>query len=208
MKPLALPLLVTTMTITLGNAHANTTNDPSAFDAVSQLVGTYRGEWTLYGIDATGQIVAKSSWTDVMEAKDPVLEDGKAFVHTRDVMSFANGQSFTLESTEGYLVNRDGTAGERYYLLQGTPVIERQLSAGCWAFEVASSQQELASIGFSNVIQANHVMVKTVRADGKVEIDSVTRVTTVTWKDGDGNVQTRQFVSLQGVHRRELGTKR
>lgn len=65
------------------------------------------------------------------------------------------------------------------------------------------AKEELASMGFTNVLQAKHVMVKTGTINGNEETDSVTRASTIQWKVG-GNVRTKQFVSLQGKHLRKV----
>jgi len=55
---------------------------------VMALVGTYAGSWKSFGIDAQGQVVPKSTWTDSMKATKPVREAQRAWVSTEDVMVF------------------------------------------------------------------------------------------------------------------------
>ncbi|MDY0298192.1 MAG: hypothetical protein RB296_12840 [Acidobacteriota bacterium] len=57
-------------------------------EKLKALVGTYSGEWAMYGMDNEGKIVEKFSWTDVIEVSNPVVKDGKACVTTVDRMNF------------------------------------------------------------------------------------------------------------------------
>lgn len=196
-------LMISSLLDASANCKGNQGESPAALEAVRKLVGIYQGTWTLYGIDDKQQVVKKSAWTDKIEAKAPTVKDGKAFVKTKDEMTFEGGATFTLESTEGYLINEDGSAGQRYFTQYGEEIIERELSPGSFSFAVEADARELASIGFINVLQAKHVMVKTVMVHGDQEIDSITRVSTVQWRVGN-KVMTKQFVSLQGQHQRKV----
>jgi hypothetical protein len=46
--------------------------------------------------------------------------------------------------------------------------------------------------------------VKNVVRNGNVERDMLSRMTTVSWKDANGGIQTKTFVSLNGFQERTL----
>src|SRR5262249_6337152 len=145
-----------------------------------------------------------AAWEDTVEAKEPRQEKGRAFVSVANVLTFSGGKSFTVNFVEGYLVNRDGTAGSRYFDLQGHTVVETSLGKDSWSFETPVSTQDLQMMGFNpkEVLFSKHVTVKTVTREGPFDTEWVSRVTTIQWKKATGQSPVKQFVSLQGYHRR------
>jgi hypothetical protein len=171
---------------------------------VRDIVGTYTGSWTLYGIDDRGGVAKKTAWTDVVKATDPRVKDGTAIVTMSDEMKFdGNKQTFKMEGTEGYLLNKDGSPGE--YFIETFGQRRRMVKAAdnVWIGVTAASAVELGQLGFPKDATAQHVLVKVVTKEGGVETHRISRVTTATWKDNDGNIRTLQFVSLQGFHKRQ-----
>lgn len=57
-------------------------------------------------------------------------------------------------------------------------------------------------LGFPQGSTGKHVLVKVVTREGHEEAHRITRITTVYWTDKAGEKQWKQFISLQGVHKR------
>ena len=140
-----------------------------------------------------------------MKAGNATSEAGRAFVTTMDEMVFEGGRppAMKIKGEEGYLLNRDGTLGEYYIKTFGQEYRMRKLDGNVWTYAASASPQELAQAGFSNVRSGQHVVVKVVNQEEGVETHRITRVTTVNWTDTAGKSRWLQFVSLEGVHRRQ-----
>jgi hypothetical protein len=172
---------------------------------VVALVGTYSGSWRSFGIDAQGQVVLRSAWTDTLKAERPVREAERAWVSTEDVMVFEGrpGPPFKLPGKEGYRLNPDGTLGEYFIETFGLTYRMQKLAADIWTYAADATTQELSQMGFSKGAAGRHVVVKVITHEAGVETHRISRVTTVSWRDGEGKEQWLQFVSLQGFHKRE-----
>ena len=172
---------------------------------VMALVGTYSGSWKSFGIDAQGQVVPRSTWTDSMKATKPVREAQRAWVSTEDVMVFEGraGAPFNVPGKEGYHLNPDGTLGEYFIETFGQTYRMQKLAADIWTYATDASTQELSQMGFPKGAAGRHVVVKVITHEAGVETHRISRVTTVSWRDGEGKERWLQFVSLQGFHKRE-----
>lgn len=172
---------------------------------VAAIAGNYSGEWTMYGMDEKGQIVKRAAWKDILKAENPVIKGERAFVTITDAMSFEGTSAPPRTSTgiEGYLINKDGSLGDYFMEFGQTNYRMQRLSKDVWSYAVAASPQELASLGFTNVVSGQHVMVKVVTYEQGTETHRITRLTTVNWKDAEGKDRWIQFVSLQGFHKRQ-----
>ena len=172
-------------------------------EEVKALVGTYSGSWIIYGIDANGNIVEKMKWTDTMEAKNPTVKEGRAFVETVDKMKFPGSNNFTeMKGIEGYFLNKDGSLGDYFYETFGQVYKMIKLGKKTWAYTIPAFPNRLSFLGFNNVISGRHVMVKEVVEEDGMETHRVSRITTVNWKDNNGKIKWKQFISLQGHHKR------
>jgi hypothetical protein len=173
--------------------------------AVTAIAGTFKGEWTMFGIDGKGEVVKRFSWSDVIKAENPTLKNDRAFVTITDEMTFADSRIPPRKTvgSEGYLLNKDGSLGDYFFETSGQLVRMKQLRKDIWAYSLPASVQELASLGFSNVISGEHTLVKVVTAEQGVETHRITRLTTVNWKDGEGKERWIQFISLQGYHKKQ-----
>ena len=179
-------------------------------DQVKDLVGTYRGEWAIYGLDAKGEPVVRAKWSDVNVASDPRVEKGKAFVVTKDEMKFEGApRPQTFDGSEGWFVNADGSLGD--YYIEGGGEITRmhEIADGVWVYAAAASARDLAMFGLPAGATAQHVLVKVVGSEDGHETHRITRVTTARWKEMDGqdgkvgHEKVVQFTSLKGFHRRD-----
>jgi hypothetical protein len=84
--------------------------------------------------------------------------------------------------------------------------IEQPIGTNVWTYNQAVDPRDLAqlALGPNDLVSAQHTIVKVQYVCAGVETQYVTRVTTVVWKDAAGTTQTRQFVSMHGVHTRSV----
>jgi hypothetical protein len=170
---------------------------------VKALAGTYSGSWTMYGIDANCNIVEKMKWTDTMEATNPVIKDGRAYVVTIDKMKFADGiPPQEIKGTEGYFINSDGNLGDYYFENFGQVTKMVKLGEKTWVYSMPVYPDRLSFLGFSNVISGRQIVVKEITDEDGTEIHRICIVTTVNWKDKDGKINWKQFISMLGYHKR------
>ena len=169
------------------------------------IAGTFTGSWTSFGIDEKGQIVKRAAWTDTVKAENPVVKDDRAYVSTTDDMIFEGGRipPMKVQGTEGYFLNKDGSLGDYYFENFGQTYKMQKLGKDIWVYATPANPRELTQLGFSNVVSAQHVVVKVVTYTQGIETHRISRVTTVNWKDVEGKDRWIQYVSLQGVHQRK-----
>jgi hypothetical protein len=72
-----------------------------------------------------------------------------------------------------------------------------------WSYTAPAAAQELGRLGFPDNASGQHVLVKVVTKEQGVETHRISRLTTVNWKDKEGKERWLQFVSLQGLHKRQ-----
>jgi hypothetical protein len=197
-------LILTFLTVFCGSVIFAQNKQTEIPKEVSNLVGTYTGSWTIYGLDANGQAVKQAAWTDTLKAENPVMEENRAFVTTTDEMTFEGGQipPMKVSGREGYILNSDGSLGDYFIETNGQTYKLQKLSDNVWAYTVSATPQELSQLGVMNPSLAQHVLVKVVISGQGVETHNISRITTVLWKDASGKERTTQFVSLQGQHKR------
>jgi hypothetical protein len=186
-------------------AYAKQTGAKPLPKELRDLLGTFVGEWAIFGIDEKGQIVKKTSWTDTIKAENPVVKADRAYVTTSDEMIFEGGKlpPRKYQGTEGYLINKDGSLGDYFIESFGKITKMHKLADNIWAYGIPAAPQEIAQLGFSNITSAQHVLVKVVTLENGAQTHRITRVTTVNWRDKDGKDRCTQFVSLQGFHKKQ-----
>ncbi|MGB7921741.1 MAG: hypothetical protein WCF57_00720 [Pyrinomonadaceae bacterium] len=172
---------------------------------VKAIAGTYTGSWTMYGVDEKGQTVKRVAWTDVIKAENPVATGDRAYVSITDEMTFEGGRIPPRKSqgTEGYMLNADGSLGDYFIEVSGQRYRMQKLGKDAWAYAAPADPREVASLGFSNVLSAQHALVKVVTQEEGIETHRISRLTTVNWKDAEGKQRWTQFISLQGFHKRQ-----
>lgn len=172
---------------------------------VADLTGVYRGTWNMYGIDEKGGTVKHMAWTDVMTASSLLVERGRAFVSTVDEMTFEGGRipPMKIKGSEGYFVAPDGTLGDYFIEANGQTHRVTKMGPNTWVFTTEAYPQELSQLGFKDAVSGKHTVVKTVTSEDGLETHHIGRVTLVNWKDAAGKSRWIQYVSLEGVHRRD-----
>ena len=174
--------------------------------SVLELAGVYRGTWTLYGLDQNGTPGKRASWTDTLTAANPTVADGKAFVATLDEMTFDNARipPTTVKGREGWFLAPDGKTLQEYFIeTNGQVQHVSKLGQNVWVYTAAAQPAELAQLGISGALSGQHTLVKVVTTEDGVETHHITRISTVNWKDAVGKNHWIQYVSLEGVHRRQ-----
>jgi hypothetical protein len=178
--------------------------------AASAIAGTFDGSSTVYGLDANDQVVIKSTFTEHIVAENPVLADDRAYVTVTDTMTFSSGQTQTIPWEEGYQINPDGSTGSRYYTVripQVPPQTTIELATndqGGAEFDipfVARTDVHALGLEGKELTFAKHHMTKNVILRDGVEVDVLTRVTTIRWNQ-NGSEKTKTFVSLSGYQQR------
>jgi hypothetical protein len=185
----------------------------SALAAATALAGHYSGMSAMYFVDVDGTVKQRRTFTEDIDGRNPVLQDGKAFISVTDTQTYDDGTPpKTVTWTEGFYVNADGTPGAHYFHVAIPNVtlpdtVEQPLAGtnGAATFDVDAtfSADDLGFAG-KDVTYAKQTYVKNVVTNGAVETDVVTEVTTIEWKDATGALQTKQFVSMNGTQSRTL----
>ncbi|HEY7327668.1 MAG TPA: hypothetical protein VH592_08515 [Gemmataceae bacterium] len=172
---------------------------------VRDLVGTYTGEWTMFGIDEKGATVKRMAWTDTMKAEKPEVKDGRAYVSTLEQMTFEGGKTppFKIEGKEGYYLKKDGGLGDYFIETVGKTHRMVKLGDNVWSYTIPAPTDELVLLGFPKEASGVHVLIKVVTKEQGNETHRISRLTTVSWKDKMGKERGLQFVSLQGIHKRQ-----
>ncbi len=180
-------------------------SSPVVPQAVRDLTGSYVGSWTLFGIDEAGQVFKLVSWTDTIQAENPQIDGEQAYVLTTGEMVFEgnNIPPMNIAGKEGYFLLPDGTLGDYFVETNGQVSKSTRVSDDVWISVTPASPQDLASYRLPNVVSGQHILNKVVTSEDGAEIHRIIRVTTVTWTDDAGQERSTQFVSLQGVHRRQ-----
>jgi hypothetical protein len=171
---------------------------------VQQILGNYKGAWTSFGLNEKGEVVKQASWTDVIKAENPVFSGDRVSVTTNDEMTFEGGKipPMKIQSKEGFFINGDGVLGDYFIETFGQTYRLQKLNEAARAYAAVASPREYSMLGKVNIVSAQHVLVKVVTFENGIETHSISRVTTVEWKDVAGALRTTQFVSLQGRHQR------
>ncbi|MBN1272272.1 MAG: hypothetical protein JXB26_08375 [Candidatus Aminicenantes bacterium] len=173
-------------------------------EKLKSMIGIYKGEWTMYGMNKEGNIVERIAWTDKIEMQDPVVKDGKAYAITIDKMTFkGNIPPQEIKGKEGYYLNEDGSLGDYFIEMQGQEIISHEIGKDVWIYSAPVSTHEYAFLGFSNVFFGKHVLVKVISRKNGNETHRISRVTTIGWMDDSNKGHWIQFVSLKGFHERQ-----
>jgi hypothetical protein len=172
---------------------------------VRDLVGTYTGSWAMFGIDAKGEVVKRVAWTDTIKAEKPEVKGDRAYVSTTDEMTFEGGKipPIKVQGKEGYFLKKDGGLGDYFVETSGQTSRMVKVGENVWSSTTPAAAQELARLGFPKGASGQHVLVKVVTKEQRVEAHRVSRLTTVNWKDQEGKERWLQFVSLKGFHKRK-----
>jgi hypothetical protein len=184
--------------LTLGVSFTTPAQDLKS--ALKKIEGTYVGEWTAYKPDAQGLTVPTVTWKDTVVSRQVVQTKTEAAVVLDEAMRFDNpripAMRFSLK--EGYLLDDKGAPTTYFIEVQGKRMLVQSLGSDTFVYNTQPEAQELARMGFTNVRNSLHTMVKVVTTVGGLETHKITRLTTVVLADG----KHYQFVSLAGTHQK------
>jgi hypothetical protein len=170
---------------------------------VQNIVGKFTGTWTAFTVNASGEVVKSSGWTDTIIAEKPNVLKDRAFVETVDEMIFEGGRipPQKVPGKEGYFINKDGSLGDYYIEFFGQTVPTKKLGSNVWVYTLPANPREFAALG-DKFVSANHVLVKSTVVEAGQEVHNITRITDLKWRDAEGKERFTQFVSLKGQHRK------
>ncbi len=184
----------------------------NAFEKTKQLLGSYVGEWSLFGVDGNGQPVLVHKWTDNLEVITVEDLGERVAVTAVDRLDFGNFQGM-VTFREGYLKLPDGGCGQRFMEVGGQMIMQTEVSPGVMVYPVSLADAELKSMGLDASKQQclQHLGVRVV--DGDTEF--VTRLTFIVGGDREPQSESGSasasasapekitvVPTLQGYHRR------
>ncbi len=180
-------------------------NAPEVPKEVRDLAGAYTGSFTMFGIDEKGDVVKRMAWKDMIKAEIPEIQGDRAFVSTTDEMTFegSKGPPVTLKGREGFFLKSDGSLGECFIEAAGQTHRMTKMGDNVWSYTAPAAAQELTRLGFPQDASGQHVLVKVITHEQGIETHRISRLSTVSWKDKEGQEKWLQFVSLQGFHKRQ-----
>lgn len=177
---------------------------PAIPPELTALQGTYTGQWTLFGINAEGEVVRKTAWTDKLVTGSVQLLPDRMFVSWVNEQTFEGTQRppTKVEGKEGFFL-RNGKLGDGYIEMFGQTLRLIRLSDNTASYVAPATPPELAMLGFPKGATGQHVLVKVTTTEQGQPTHRVSRITTASYTDAQGNPRTVQFVSLRGYHRKQ-----
>jgi hypothetical protein len=178
-------------------------NAQTVEDEINKLSGKYSGEWTAFKKDATGNIVKSFSWKDTLTTSEPIVNDTIIYVDVQSKMIFDNPNipEYEMKFKEGFYI-KDNKISKHFFTYMNNEVEQIKLDNDTFVYSQKVKAHEFPQMGFNSATEGTHTVVKVIiNIDGQ-EIHKIKRITTIIWKDEDGNIQNTQFVSLTGYHKK------
>ena len=129
---------------------------------VAALIGTYTGEWTLFGLKDNGDVAKRFSWTDTIKSENARVEGDRALVSIEDAMNVGGDEPVKMTGKEGYYLTKDGGLGDYFTEMHGQTRRMVRVADNVWSYAAAVSPQELQRLGLPAGTTAQHVLVKVV----------------------------------------------
>jgi hypothetical protein len=199
---------------------ANGDSKITAIDAINSLAGSYTGHWDMYDLGNNGQVKLSRSWDDQINLTnpqigiDPFVNQQRAFGVVTNTITYtipSGIPTITMQFTEGFKIQEDRTTGQHYFTFADrtgkvTETLENQIGPNLWQYESSVDLANYSTLGINNenIIYAKNLSVKSITVEGNIELQNVAQTTTLVWKDASGIIQSKQFVSMNGVHKRIL----
>lgn len=205
-------ILVVLMTVTLGCDPVVPGDDDDdggvwgqeALDFVTDnLVGTFTGAWTLWGLDSADEQVERAAWTDSATGSNPRIDGDRALVDISNVM---DGETWTqeMEFLEGVYIEDDGSMGSYFFEIDSVVTLLTETSPGVWEYDspiISSDYSGMVNVTADNLVTGSKHSTKVISFPGGVEHHQITGTTHVEY-DAGGGLQVVDFVSIEGYHDR------
>ncbi len=169
-----------------------------------RIVGTFWGEWQMFGLDESDAPVALYAWTDQVIGSNPRLEDDRALA---DIVDSMDGGSWTQEVAflEGVYVDEDGGMGAYFIERDGTPTIVNEVEENHWEYLAnltESDLQTMDNVNSGNLIDGWKTSTKLVTWVDGWERHDVSVLTHVEYENDEGEPVVADFTSLSGYHQK------
>ncbi len=172
-------------------------------DEINKLSGNFSGEWTSFKKDNAGNIVKTTSWKDTVTTSKPIVNDTIIYVDVLSKMIFNNLHipEYIVKFKEGLYI-KDNIILKHFFTYKNIEVAQIKLDNDTYVYSQKVEDQEFPQMGFNSATEGIHTMVKVIiNIDGQ-EIHKIKRITTILWKDENNKIQSSQFVSLSGYHKK------
>ena len=113
---------------------------------VRALEGTYKGAWTMYGIDDKGESAKRMAWTDAVTTTGAEIKDDRVYVTWTNEQTFegTGAPSRKTDGKEGYYVTKEGTLGDYFIEMFGQPTRVIRVAENVWSYAMPAAAQELS----------------------------------------------------------------
>ena len=189
-----------------GSADDDTEWGAEALEMVTEMAGTYQGDFEMFGLDAADASYSASAWVDTAVASNPRIEGDRAQVDVHDTMEMDGGGTYEMDWVEGLLIEEDGSTGEWFMEMEGVVTIMTEVEPGHFEYEQAVEDYDFyywANITPENLIVGSHLTTKLVADEGGLETHDITRTTHLEYDDGAGGSVTVDYTSMEGTHQKQ-----
>jgi hypothetical protein len=135
----------------------------------------------------------------------PTVADGKAFVTTVDEITFDNPRipPNLVKGREGWFLAPDGKTLQDYFIeTDGQVQRWSEIGQNVWVNTAPVQPRELAQLGISGALSAQHTMIKVVTEEDGVETHHITRISRI----GHANIQnTLIYARVTNARREQMG---
>ena len=108
---------------------------------------------------------------------------------------------YNMEFKEGFYLENNEIV-KHFFTLANEEIEEIKIDDNTFVYSQIIAPHEFAQLGFKNAVEGKHTVTKVILNIDKTEIHKITRITTIIWKDENGELQNIQFVSMTGYHKR------
>ena len=178
--------------------------DPEALRYVKdRLVGSYTGEWNLFGLDANDKAVPGQTFTDTVTAKNPRIEKNRAIVDVASSMDMGGDKPFEMAFIEGVEVGENGARGAYFVEIHGHALTYEEVKPRVWQNNSPLTPQDyaaMANVTAETVVSGNKRTTKVVTVTAGLERHEITSVIRVEYKGADGTPVTIEYTAMSGYH--------
>ena len=174
-----------------------------ALEQVEAKVGTYTGDFEMFGLDESDISVTAMTWADTAVATNPRIEGDRAQVDVHDTMVVDDGATYERDWLEGVMIEPDGSAGQGFMEMEGVVTLFTEVEPDHFEYETALEDYDFynwSNITAANLVTGRHVTTKFVIYPGGVETHEITRMTYLEYTDASGSPVAVDYLSMIGTH--------